>query len=248
MKRLTIFGFFLMFTFSLSAIEITDMKNVQFRGKSRVGVEASLKDAEGDYNYSIAYSPLLPAQGIYSAVDTVTGRETIIQVGYAEVPGDPYVLYLPDEMFSFFSDVYDTPVSEVQLQLRFLAWNKQGQEAEHLNIQSLIIQPEEVLDQIESNGDDKKYIQIGSFSYYQNAYPVITDLLPYLELRPEFYLVKSKIERDGETRTLYRILAGPYQLNDARQIVNKVNEQKKSSVFIRSSDTIKREITNGGGL
>jgi hypothetical protein len=115
-----------------------------------------------------------------------------------------------------------------------LAWNREGEEASNLDIFNLIVKPEDSVNEMSKNNSDSYYIQLGAFSYYQNSYPVIVSLLPLLNVLPKFYMIKSG---DSDSN-MFKVLAGPYNLDKAREIAKNINMSKKASVFIFSGKNI----------
>jgi hypothetical protein len=180
----------------------------------------------------------LPAGGIYSVTDNTTGKEAIVQIGYTIVNQSPYTLYLPEYLFSFFISTYEKKPETLNLKIKFLGWNKIGAESLYLDVQSLMVEPENSVTEIKKNGKDKFYLQLGSYSFQQNAFPAITDMLPYLELRPHFYLIRIDLGKDKQA---YRILAGPYSQVEAKRITETLNSNKKTSIFIQNYDAIVKE-------
>ncbi|HOJ63680.1 MAG TPA: SPOR domain-containing protein [Spirochaetota bacterium] len=240
-KNIIIFYFIGLFLYFLNSLEF-DISKVSFIGinikTSNIKIESK---TEENQRYNVAYSSFLPEGGIYYIVDKITGVEAIIQIGYSVIEDSPYKIFLPDRIFNFFASKYDKPVDNISLSLKFLGWNRDNEESIFLDVQSLIVEPEKSLDGIKKNGDDKFYIQIGSFSFYQNALPKITDLLSMLELRPKFYLIKKEIIVNGEKKNVYRVLAGPYTESMAKEISERINSKKEKSVIIQKAKNILKE-------
>ncbi|MCK4796976.1 MAG: SPOR domain-containing protein [Spirochaetes bacterium] len=246
-KKITIFIMILVACSSFSQNNIVDIEKVIFEGINTESYTSEIEDGEADIKYSIIYSPFLPAGGIYSITDNITGKEAIVQIGYAKVDRNPYLLYLPDYLFKFFTKSYEKEVEKIKLKVKFLAWNREGEESFYLNFQSLIVKPEDSFLAISKDGADKHYIQIGAFSYYQNSYPVIVDMIPYLKISPHFYLIKKEIIKDDKTIEMYRVLVGPYSVESAKKIVKEINSSKGTSVFIHSGKSIINEHASGDG-
>jgi len=240
MKKILLL-FFIFIYFVSYALEF-DISKTSFTGlsigKSNIKIESKTEESQ---RYNVAYSSFLPEGGIYYITDKITGVEAIIQIGYSNIEDSPYKIFLPDRIFNFFSAKYDKPVDSITLSIKFLGWNRDNEESIFLDVQNLIVSPDESLNGIKFNGDDKYYLQIGSFSFYQNAFPKITELLPMLELRPKFYLIKKEIKVNGETKIVYRVLAGPYSSEQAKEISKKINSKKEKSVLIQKAKTILNE-------
>ena len=139
-------------------------------------------------------------------------------------------------LYSFFSKAYHEKKSQINLKLRFLAWNKQGEESLDINVQSLLVKPEASLYEIKKNGNDQFYIQLGAFSYYQNSYPIIYQMMPSLNVIPHFYILEK--EKRNSDDHIYKILAGPYSLKTAKEIAKKIYKKKKQPVIIQSGEKI----------
>ena len=235
MKRIFIIALVFSFSFFLTSKEF-DISKIKFSGLDI----KSLSD-ESSYEisscYNIAYSAILPADAIYIAEDTVTGKEAIIQISPVSVDAPPYTIYLTEKQFQFFTSTYEKSVDFLTLNLKFLGWNKK---INNYSKRPKIITPDESYDQILKNSDDSLYIQLGSFSHYQNGYPLITELLDSLSLLPSFYIVKSKIN----DRYVYKILAGPYSKDDASNIIVN-NNLKEVKMFIRNYSSIIEDIKSG---
>jgi hypothetical protein len=239
MKKIIIILIALLLLFVFFNGDKIDLQEVVFEGIDMNNTSYKFTGGELDFNYNIVYSPFLPAGGIYSITDTVTGKEAIIQIGLAEVDESPYMLYLTENLFNFFASSYEKEIKKIKFKIKFLAWNKEGEEAANLNIYNLIVTPENSIEKIKKNGEDQFYLQIGAFSYYQNSYPIIINLLPSLKVTPKFYMVTKNGE--NEKPGMFRVLAGPYSLEKARDIAKSINAKKKSTVFIKSSNTVLKE-------
>jgi hypothetical protein len=218
-----------------------DIQKVDFTAVNVLNHIDKFDSSEIEKKFNLAFSAILPAGGIYLLTDNITGKEAVVQIGYSIINQSPFVLYLPDYIYKYFSSTYDKKVDKVSLKVKFLGWNKPDEEAQALDLQSLIVEPDQSLSEIQKNGKDKVYIQLGSYSYQQNAFPAITEMMPYLEMRPHFYLIKKDIKQNEEDKSIYRILAGPYSSKDAKRIVSLLNKTKNKSVFIHNIDTIFKE-------
>lgn len=240
MKRIFLFVLMLLLTQHLFC-ENLNIDEALFEGINIKDSSYDFKDGEADFKFNIAYSPFLPAGGIYSIIDTITGKEAIVQIGFAEVDKSPYTIYLPEYIYNFFSSSYDKEIDKLNLKIKFLAWNREGEESNSFNIYSLIVKPEDTKKEISKNGEDLYYIQLGAFSYYQNSYPVIYKLLPSLEVVPKFYMVKKVVETKDKSVEIYRVLAGPYSFDSAKEITKNINSGKKATVFMHSSESVLKE-------
>ena len=232
---------FVVLFFCLAAFPQDKVPNVEqltFEGININNSPYKIDEAEENTSYNLVFSPLLPTDAIYLITDETTKKEAIIQIGHTQVDKSPYYLYMPTELFNFFSKVYENPVETLSIKVKFLGWNKKGEESSFLNLHNLIVKEENSLYEITNNGLDKYYIQIGAFSYYQNAYPVIIDVMPLLDALPKFYILKKDVNINGENKSLYRILVGPYQLEEARRISKLINAKKNASVFLHSAESI----------
>lgn len=240
--RVVIFVIFNSYFFYTVDLEIS---NTPFIGVNIKNTSIKIESkTEENQRYNVAYSSFLPEGGIYYIVDKTTGVEAIIQIGYSIIEESPYKIFLPDRIFNFFSSKYDKSIDTITLFIKFLGWNRENEESIFLDIQNLIVNPEESLNKIKINGEDNYYLQIGSFSFYQNAFPKITELLPMLELRPKFYLVRKDIKVNGENKVVYRVLAGPYSVDQAKEIYKKINLKKEKSVLFKKGKDILNEESN----
>lgn len=247
MKKIYLMILFLLLLVNINAEEVKEIniQKVTFEGVNIKNHPGTFKTAgEGSIKYNIAYSSILPPDGIYKVTDPVTGKEAIIQIGYFMVNTAPTTLYLTDNLFSFFSENYDKSVDRVRLKLKFLGWGKDSDSSEFLDIQSLVVEPDKAFSGIKQNGSDKYYIQLGSYEFFQNSFPKITEMLPYLELRPKFYMVKYKLKKSKGPVTVYRVLAGPYNKNDAKDIVKIIKTLRDDEVFMWSSKSILKQQEN----
>jgi len=239
-----IFYCFLLFVLLLLFFngEEIDIKDVEFKGLNVKESTYEFDKNELKGNYNIVYSPFLPAGGIYSIKDVKTGKEAIVQVGFAEVDKSPYIIYMPEYLFNFFASSHENDVKSLQLKIKFLAWNREGEEANNLNIYSLVVKPEDAIEEITENGKNVYYLQIGAFSFYQNSYPLIIKLLPSLKVVPRFYMVKK--DKDNE---MFRVLAGPYTIEKAREISKDINTAKKSKIYIKSGEKVLTDFKSDDG-
>lgn len=208
---------------------------------ARVKDSTQIQEKKEKRIFNAAYSSVLPPNCIYRIQSKQNEREAIIQIVYnlSSVPED--TIYLSEEMYDFL--IHNTSESEEnrKIKLTFLGWgNKETTETDFLNLQSLIITPEASRSKIVQNGLDKYYIQLGAFRFYQNSYLKIMKLLPYLELRPNFYMVKTG-GTQNETLDSYRVLAGPYSYEDAFKITEAINHVSEEPVLLRDSKTILKE-------
>ena len=74
-------------------------------------------------------------------------------------------------------------------------------------------------------------------------------MMPYLKIVPQFYLIKKQIlVNDNEKKDTYRLLVGPYSLEDAREISKKINDNKKTTVFIHSGEAILKEFNSSSKI
>ncbi len=225
-------------TSSLYSVGEVNIEMIEFKG-CRLE-QAGLDNGSGEIRFklNIAYSPILPAGAIYSLMDTVTGLEALVQIGFAPVDNGPFSIYLPESTFNFFSNGYDSPADDFNLKVKFLAWNREDSSSEYLNIKNLVIDPDRSIERLRENNPNNSYIQIGSFRHYQNAFPLITELMPYLEVRPNFYLIPHEIYVDNVKQTIYRIFAGPYDTALANRLKQEINAINNRTVFIRTGDNI----------
>lgn len=247
MKKIFTFLFIIFLSFSLiyGQENVSGLNDVVFEGINidTTSYKSELKEA--DDNYNIVYSPFLPAGAIYSIKDIKTGKEAVIQIGNSQVDQSPYILYLPEYLFDFFSKNQAEKPEKISLKIKFLAWNKDNVKSAHLNILSLIVNEYNSYEQVMQNGSDKYYIQLGAFTYYQNSYPIIEDMIPYLKIIPSFYIFKKELKIENEDKIIYRILAGPYSSEqEARTIANNINTKKKTNVIVHSTESIKKEYGN----
>jgi hypothetical protein len=242
MKNL--FALALLFILALENIPAQDkaLDKLDFIGISLSKFGEKPSDADNSRKLNIAYSPVLPAGAVYNLTDRLTGKQAMIEIGLLTVNQSPYNIYLNDYLYNYFAEGMNPKPEKFDLKLKFIGWNKEGEEAQSLDIQSLMVEPENSLSEISANGKDKYYIQLGSYSYHQNAYPAITELLPYLEVKPHFYMIKKESEK---TKPLFRILAGPYSVEDARRIVNILNRKKSTNYYLQSSDSVIEKAKSG---
>ena len=240
MKKIVFKFIFLNLLYILFSQDI-DIQKVDFVGVNVANHLDKFDDSERTIKYNLAYSAILPAGGVYNVTDPITGKEALVQVGYSIVNQSPYIIYLSQEMFNFFISTYDKKPNTIKLTIKFLGWNKTGEESQYLDLQSLVVEPDKSLKEITKNGNDKYYIQLGAYSYHQNAFPGITEMLPFLEVRPHFYLIKKDLKKDKDGKTVYRVMAGPYNLDDAKRITGVLNSIKKKSLFIQSMSNIIKE-------
>ncbi len=218
--------------------KMNKLSSITFEAVNSAVSELKIEDGELKNKYNIAYSSFLPAGGIYSALDKATGKEAIIQIGLAKVNKSPYTLYMPEAMFNFFAVSGDKKADKVNLELTFLGWHKNSEEALYLDIMNFIVEPEASIKEITDNGLEKNYIQIGAFNFYQNAYPQIVKVIPLFKIIPRFYLLKAGENVDKDTN-IYRILAGPFTLDEARALVKEINKNiKYDYIYIHSGETI----------
>jgi len=238
-KRYFLFCILVVFINVINPLEkINKLTNITFEAVNAAISEIKIEDGELKNKYNIVYSSFLPAGGIYSALDKVTGKEAIIQIGLAKVNKSPYTLYMPEAMFNFFAVSGDKKADNVNLELTFLGWHKNSEEALFLDILNFIVEPDASIKEITDNGLDKNYIQIGAFNFYQNAYPQIVKVIPLFKIIPRFYLLKAGENVDKDTN-IYRILAGPFTLEEARALVKEINKNiKYDYIYIHSGESI----------
>lgn len=220
---------------------ILDIDNISFEGFNLSQSIYKSEKKEIENNYNVIYSPFLPAGAIYSIKDKNTGKEAIVQIGHLQVDNSPYSLYIPEYLFNFFLKFYKEKKEKIEFKIKFLAWNKAGEESRYLNLLSLVVNENNSLNEVNKNGANKNYIQLGAFTYYQNSYPVIEEMIPYLKIIPRFYIFKKETTLNNEKKVIYRLLAGPYSLEEAKEIANKINSQKKTTVVIHTTETIIKE-------
>ena len=236
---------FLSFFIIYSGGEVSSLSDVVFEGINvdSTPYKSELKEAEENYN--IVYSPFLPSGAIYSIKDIKTGKEAVIQIGNSQVDQSPYILYLPGYLYNFFSKYQVEKTEKISLKIKFLAWNKDSVKSAHLNILSLIVNEYNSYEQVMQNGSDKYYIQLGAFTYYQNAYPIIEEMIPYLKIIPSFYIFKKELKIENANKIIFRILAGPYSSEqEARTIAKNINVKMKTNVVVHSAESIKKEYGN----
>ncbi len=241
MKKIITLLLLIMTLALFSQNNILDIDKISFEGFNLAQSPYKAEEKEIENNYSVVYSPLLPTGAIYSIKDISTGKEAIVQIGYLQVDNSPYALYIPEYLFNFFSKFYKEKKEKIEFKIKFLAWNKIGEESIYLNLLSLIVNENNSLNEVNKNGANKNYIQLGAFSYYQNSYPVIEEMIPYLKIIPRFYIFKKETTLNNEKKIVYRLLAGPYSLEEAREITNNINSQKKANVIIHTTETIIKE-------
>jgi len=236
MNKIILFLLFVAF-FNIYSDEI-DIQKIDFIGVNVTDNKDKIDFSESNTNFNICYSAILPAGGIYSLIDTITGKEAIVQIGFSLVNNSPYIVYLSNDLFNFFVSTYEKKVDKLKFKVKFIGWNKSENESNYLDLQNLVVEPEKSLEEIKKNGKEKVYIQLGSFTHHQNAFPGITEMLPYLEVKPNFYLLSKQLENSKKT---FRVLAGPYDIKDTRRIVDILNKKKDKSTFIQTTNSILEE-------
>lgn len=233
MKKTHLILIFLLISLSAYAQDaIVDINDVRFNVVSIEGLDDEIIEEDKNLKFNMAYSPFLPARGIYLAKDAVSGKEAIVQIGFAKVDEFPYNLYLQKNLFDFFSG------KDVKLNLKFIGWNKKGESSIYLDLESLVVKPNRSIKEIKKNGTEKYYIQLGAFSFYQNAYPIIMDVMPYLKINTNFYMIQKEIIKRNKKKNMYRVLVGPYSEKTAKEVAKKINLNIKASAFIHSGESI----------
>lgn len=233
MKRFLLLFIYCCFTLYLFTESNGDVNDIILKGIDITKSEHKNEIVVSKTNFNIAYSPILPAGAIYSIKNSKTDKEAIIQIAHTPINLSPVIIYLSHEMYSFLNGDSE---NELQLKLKFLAWNKEDEGSAYLNLQSLIVEPEESYQEIKNNGTDTYYIQLGAFTYYQNSYPIIENMMPMLRIIPHFYFVENKLE--DSDKNIYQILAGPYSVDTARKIAKKINKSTGETVFIQSGKAL----------
>lgn len=240
-KNIFVFIFVFLSVVLFSQDGVPNVEQLTFEGININNSSYKIDEAEESISYNLVFSPLLPTGAVYLISDETTKKEAIIQIGHTQVDKSPYSLYMTEELFNFFVKAHENSAEALSMKVKFLGWNKKGEESSFLNLLNLMVKEENSLYEITSNGLDKYYMQIGAFSYYQNSYPVIIDVMPFLDALPKFYVLKKDTVINGENKSLYRILVGPYLLEEARRISSLINSKKNSSVFLHSGESIIRE-------
>ncbi|HOV14181.1 MAG TPA: hypothetical protein PK771_07850, partial [Spirochaetota bacterium] len=138
-----------------------DIQKIDFVGVNIANQKDKFDNSEAGVKYNICYSAILPAGGIYCISDSVTGKESIVQIGFSVVNHSPYIIYMPDELYKFFTSTYDKSIDKLNLKVKFIGWNKSESESMYLDLQSLVVEPDNSINEIKKNGDDKVYIQLG---------------------------------------------------------------------------------------
>lgn len=211
-----------------------DISKIKFKIDKTSSYKKTFTNIRTDI-FNISYSSVLPVNGIYKVVCISNNREAIIQIGYSMTTTAADTIYMTDILYSFFTDNDPGFSGQADVKLTFLGWSQAtAGDNDFLNIQSLIVSPDNADATIRENGKDKFYIQLGSFGFYQNSYPKITQLLPYLELKPNFYMM----EFNDKGSKVYRVLAGPYTRDDALKITKLINAESNDKVFIKQGESI----------
>ncbi|MCH5150058.1 MAG: hypothetical protein J1G30_05255 [Spirochaetales bacterium] len=188
--------------------------------------------------FNAAYSSALPAGCIYKIKTQQNNREVIVQIEYHPKNLQNNTVYLSDDVYNFLTLEDSSFESDMNVQLSFVGWCNEKAQSDFLNIQSLVVEPKDSRREIIQNGLDKYYIQLGAFQFYQNSFGLITSLLPYLQVRPNFYITKTSAQTSCED--VFKVLAGPYSHDDAVRISGFINSFSKDSVMLKSStDAIK---------
>ncbi|MBP5706433.1 MAG: hypothetical protein J6W76_04035, partial [Spirochaetales bacterium] len=151
---------------------------VDFNISSLVFVASDFTKCETDMglpaesqNYSLVYSSILPEGGVYVATDYITGAEAIVQIGYSRLETSPNKLFMSPKLYEHFCSKYDQTVDTVALKMKFIGWNKSDTDMASLSLDRLIVTPNISYEEINKIDDDKYYIQLGSYHFYQNSYP-----------------------------------------------------------------------------
>ncbi|HNZ27441.1 MAG TPA: SPOR domain-containing protein [Spirochaetota bacterium] len=213
-----------------------EIGSIEFEAIKISELKSAIDTSEIYQKYNIAYSSILPEGAIYSISDKITGLEAVIQIGYSSVDSHPKNIYITDNLYDFFAKIYEKKPDKITLSIRFAGWNKESGDSVYADIEELVVNPENSPSEIRKNEPDKYFIQLGSFSYYQNAYPQISNMLPVMLRKPKFYLIKKNIIKNGKKTEIYRVLAGPYSFSEARSIAEEVNNKFNASVFFQSRD------------
>ncbi|MEE1290422.1 MAG: hypothetical protein UHW86_05260 [Spirochaetota bacterium] len=182
--------------------------------------------------FNAAYSSALPAGCIYKIKSSQNNREVIVQIEYHPGNLQSDTIYLSDDAYNFLK-IEESSLEQTNVQLSFLGWWNEKAQSDFLNIQSLVVEPQDSRHEIVRNGMDKYYLQLGAFEFYQNSFSRITNLLPYLQVRPNFYMTKTPSKTTEED--VFRVLAGPYSHEDAVRIADFINSFSKDSVMLKSS-------------
>ena len=195
-------------------------------------------------NYSLVYSSILPEGGVYVATDYITGAEAIVQIGYSRLETAPDKLLMSPKLYEHFSSKYDKEIDTVALKMKFIGWNKNDSDMASLSLDRLIVTPNISYEEINKIDDDKYYIQLGSYHFYQNSYPRIIELLPILDTYPKFYILKKTMSKNEKLIDVYRVLSGPFDYEDAKKLADDINSKSNAKVFIQSQKKIKNEDKN----
>lgn len=188
--------------------------------------------------FNAAYSSALPVGCIYKIKSSQNNHEVIVQIEYypSNLPNN--TIYISDAAYDFLAIEQSSLECNINVQVSFLGWQSEKAQSDFLNIQSLVVEPKDSIREIIQNGLDKYYIQLGAFQFYQNSFGRITNLLPYLQVQPNFYMMKTESKTSGED--IFRVLAGPYSHDDAVRISGFINSLSKDPVMLKSStDAIK---------
>lgn len=183
--------------------------------------------------FNAAYSSALPVGCIYKIKAQQNNREVIVQIEHHPENLQNDTVYLSDDAYNFLTLEKSSLEQSMNVQLSFLGWCNERAQSDFLNIQSLVVEPKDSRREIIQNGLDKYYIQLGAFEFYQNSFGLITNLLPYLQIRPNFYITKTVSRTSHED--VFRVLAGPYSYDDAVRISGFINSFSKDSVMLKSS-------------
>ncbi|MBP7553771.1 MAG: SPOR domain-containing protein [Spirochaetes bacterium] len=238
--------FILLATVAIFSDDI-EIGSIEFEAIKISELKSSIDTSEIYQKYNIAYSSILPEGAIYSITDKITGLEAVIQIGYSSADSHPKNIYITDNLYDFFAKNYEKKPDKIGLSIRFAGWNQESDGSVYANIEELVVNPENSPSEIQKNESDKYFIQLGSFSYYQNAYPQISNMLPVMLKKPKFYLIKKNIMKDGKKTEIYRVLAGPYSFSEARSISEEVNTKYNASVFFQSRDRALSDINGEDG-
>lgn len=235
MKNLFIF-FLTIITFSSFSQNI---ESITFKLEKISNFEETFKKINKSH-YNIAFSSILPANAVYKIVAN-NNMSGIVQIGSLDLQTDPVNIYIKDEFYDFLKNK-DTASNSDEVKLIFLGWNYTDKNKnEFVDIKQLIVTPSTSLNEVINNGKDKYYIQLGSYSYYQNSFPRITEMLPFLEFKPRFYMMKQNIKKDGKKIDVYRVLAGPYHKDIAENISQIINKEQNNNILLRSAESIIEE-------
>ena len=241
MKKIILIIFSVSFLFCIPSIFCLDnISAVKFIGKRVMESQILNKSltSSQDFFVNMAYHPFLPEGAIYMIKNPENAKTALIEIVHGFAENDAKNIYLSNSLFNFLKNPA-TDQNSIPLSLEFISLNNIHKKSAATDVSGYILSESKSKELIQTSKPSSYFVQIGAFAHFENAQTVVKNILPFLDITPQFLTVLAIVNG----KRLYRILMGPYETQEANAIKTEINTiLKRNITFLHQTARLRNSI------